>query len=193
MTYSADQEAAWGWDLSDQEPGPLSTVEGAILFALGAHAGQVDKAGLPYILHPLRVGASLHAFGPGAVIAGILHDVVEDTEYTLDDLADAGASEDVVAAVDAVTKTTSERSLEGYRLAIERAMEDPLGVYVKAADVVDNASRLWSLPDVATVARLERKYAMAEEMLRQVIPGFTRYQWRPRPVPSPNRGVLHWG
>lgn len=184
MTYSADQEAAWGWDLSDQEPGPLSTVEGAILFALGAHAGQVDKAGVPYILHPLRVGASLHKFGDDAIIAGILHDVVEDTEYTLDDLAEAGASEAVLSAVDSVTKVGSERTLEGYRRAIEKAMEDPLGVYVKAADVVDNASRLWALPDVATISRLERKYAMAAEMLMQVIPGFTMYQWQHRIPPT---------
>jgi len=120
----------------------LNTIEGAVAFANQAHDGQVDKQGVPYILHPLRVGASLYKFGTDYVIAGILHDVVEDTLVTLEDLHILTASDAVVAAVGSVTKTESERTWEAYEKSLERAVADPIGGWVKAADVADNRGRL---------------------------------------------------
>lgn len=120
----------------------LQTIEGAVAYANKAHDGQVDKQGVPYILHPLRVGASLYDQGQDYVIAGILHDVVEDTPATLDDLAALGASEAVLSAVASVTKTESERTWEAYEKSLSRATLDPVGGWVKAADIADNWKRL---------------------------------------------------
>lgn len=149
----------------------LGTIEGAIRIATKAHKGQIDKQGIPYILHPLRVGASLWRFGPEFVIAGILHDVIEDTVLTFDDLKRLGASDRVIAAVASVTKG-SEAALGGYEQSIRKAMEDPIGLWVKAADVADNASRLEDVSDPVLRARLAGKYGMACRVLGERIPGF---------------------
>lgn len=150
---------------------PLATVEGAIRIATKAHRGQVDKQGVPYILHPLRVGAALWRFGDEFVIAGILHDVVEDTRLTVESLARLGASDRVVSAVASVTKG-AEQPLGGYEQSIRKAMEDPIGLWVKAADVADNASRLEDVSDPVLRARLAGKYGMACRVLGERIPGF---------------------
>jgi (p)ppGpp synthase/HD superfamily hydrolase len=148
------------------------SVEEALAFAAEAHAGQVDKQGLPYILHPARVGASLWRFGEDYVIAGFLHDVVEDTPYSLEYLREIGFSDAVVSAVDSVTKTTSESDLEAYEASIRRAMGDPIGRWVKAADVSDNASRLDGISWGPVQARLRVKYEMAERVIGEYIDGF---------------------
>lgn len=145
----------------------LDTIEGAVAYANRAHDGQVDKAGTPYILHPLRVGASLHDFGPDYVIAGLLHDVIEDTPVTLEDLTELGASETVVSAVASVTKTESERTWEAYEKSLTRATLDPIGGWVKAADIADNWKRLDQDrlgPD--TYWRLLSKYEKARKFMQ---------------------------
>lgn len=107
-------------------------VEAAIALAHRAHEGQVDKAGAPYIEHPMRVMASM----PDDVhrIAAILHDVVEDTDVTLDDLEALGIPHSALTAIDALTK----RRGEPYETYLERVMRDPVAVRVKIADVTDN-------------------------------------------------------
>ena len=74
----------------------MATLEKAIAIAAAAHAGQVDKAGQPYILHPIRV--MLSVTGSHAQMAAILHDVVEDTSVTVDQLVDEGFPAEVVTA-----------------------------------------------------------------------------------------------
>ena len=144
----------------------------ALVFAMEAHTGQVDKVGQPYFLHVARVGASLWRFGPEYVIAGFLHDVVEDTPYSLEYLREIGASEAVVSAVASVTKTESEASLEAYEASIRRAMGDPIGRWVKAADVSDNASRVADIPWGPLQVRLREKYEMAERVIGEHIRGY---------------------
>jgi (p)ppGpp synthase/HD superfamily hydrolase len=139
----------------------LKTIDGAILFATQAHHGQTDKAGLPYILHPLRVGARLFEFGPAYVITGILHDVVEDTEYELADLEKMGATPAILAGVASVTKIQSEKEWVDYSISIDRAMTNPIGGWVKASDVADNYMRLDGIPDEETRTRLRSKYEKA--------------------------------
>jgi hypothetical protein len=136
------------------------------------HTGQVDKQGHPYFLHVARVGAALYQFGDDFVSAGFLHDVVEDTDVTLDDLRDLGLPEWVVRAVDSVTKNTSEASLGAYEASIRRAMGDPIGRFVKASDVSDNASRVYGIPYGPVQARLRAKYEMAERVIAEFIPGY---------------------
>lgn len=110
----------------------MSTLEKAIAIAAKAHAGQVDKAGQPYILHPLRVMLRLETEDDR--IAGVLHDVVEDTTVTLEQLASAGFPASVVVAIDALTKTPGETRL----VAAARAAENAIARRVKLADNTEN-------------------------------------------------------
>ena len=125
-------------------------LERAIAIAAKAHAGQLDKAGQPYILHPLRVLLSLH--DPHERMAGVLHDVVEDTAVTLADLIDAGLPLEVVAAVEALTKRPGETRQQ----AALRAAANRIARRVKLADNADNMdlSRI-SEPTEKDHARLE--------------------------------------
>lgn len=129
----------------------MSTVERAFSIAFEAHRGQKDKAGAPYIMHPLRVAASLR--GDDAQIVGLLHDVVEDSPWTLELIAAEGFSAEVVSGLDAVTR----RNGEDYDAFCRRAATDPLGRIVKRADLLDNmdASRLGELTE-RDRARLEK-------------------------------------
>lgn len=110
----------------------MSSLERAIEIASAAHAGQTDKAGEPYILHPLRV--MMRQTDQPSMIVGVLHDVVEDTWVTLKDLGDVGFTADVIEAVDAL----SRRPNEDYYAYIERLSSNRLAVLVKLADLEDN-------------------------------------------------------
>lgn len=135
--------------------------------ATDAHRGQTDKAGAPYIGHPARVAAHAAAAGGDerVVAAAWLHDVVEDTAVTPDDLRAAGIPEDVVAAVVAVSKVAGEAT-EDY---FARINADPIAVAVKTADLADNTdpARLAVLDD-ATRQRLQAKYGRARQLLAPV-------------------------
>ncbi|MDR2209539.1 MAG: hypothetical protein LBE22_11275 [Azoarcus sp.] len=110
----------------------MSTLERAIGIAAEAHAGQLDKAGQPYILHPLRV--MLRVSTPDERIVAVLHDVVEDSPVTLDQLTEWGFSEVIIAAVEALTKRQGELRIE----AATRAAANPVARAVKLADNADN-------------------------------------------------------
>lgn len=110
----------------------MSTLERAIAIAAQAHAGQTDKAGEHYILHPLRVMLSMDT-EPERIVA-VLHDVVEDSDITLADLRNEGFSEEAIAAIDALTKREGESKLD----AAARAKRNPLALRVKLADNADN-------------------------------------------------------
>jgi (p)ppGpp synthase/HD superfamily hydrolase len=110
----------------------MSTLERAIEIAASAHAGQVDKAGEPYILHPLRVMLRLDTQSERMV--AVLHDVVEDTNVTLEQLTAEGFPEEVVNAVAALTKLPGESRLE----AAARAAANPISRRVKLADNAEN-------------------------------------------------------
>jgi (p)ppGpp synthase/HD superfamily hydrolase len=140
----------------------MPTVEETDAFAARCHEAQVDQAGLPYIEHPRTVAAALAEHGDEAVMAGLLHDVVEDCGVTLDQLRAMGYSERVIAAVDSV----SHRDGETYLDAIRRAAADPLGRLVKLSDNATNGDeeRL-ALLDEATADRLRIKYAKARAVL----------------------------
>lgn len=129
----------------------------AIDIARRAHEGQVDKAGAPYIEHPLRVMRALEA--PEAKIAGVLHDVVEDTPVTLEDLREARFSAAVISAVDALTK----RDGEGYEAYLERLTKDPVAVRVKIADMSDNM-------DLSRISEPTEKDRRRLEKYRRVLP-----------------------
>ena len=108
-------------------------LERAIGIAVEAHKGQLDKGGNPYILHPLRVMMSVDL--ELEKIVAVLHDVVEDSNWTFEALLAEGFSIEVIEALKSVTKNSDN---EDYDSFIQRAMENPIGRKVKIADIRDN-------------------------------------------------------
>ncbi len=108
-------------------------LEKAIQIAVEAHKGQKDKAGQPYILHPLRV--MFLGQTENEKICGVLHDIVEDTHWTFEDLKKEGFSDEVIDALKCVTKISDN---EDYNKFIERVSTNPLAVKVKLNDLKDN-------------------------------------------------------
>ena len=108
-------------------------LERAIEIAVKAHKGQVDKGGSPYILHPLRVMMSVDL--ESEKIVGVLHDVVEDSNWTFEALLAEGFSIEVIEALKSVTKSSDN---EDYDSFIQRAIGNPIGRKVKIADIRDN-------------------------------------------------------
>ncbi|GGS30735.1 HD domain-containing protein [Actinokineospora fastidiosa] len=109
----------------------MFTEADAVRIAREAHDGQVDKSGRPYIGHPLRVMAAVD--GQHERMAAVLHDVIEDTPVTADDLRAAGCPDEVVTAVVALSKVDGEDQ-DAY---LARVAANPLAVTVKRADIAD--------------------------------------------------------
>lgn len=110
----------------------FTKLQRAIEIAVSAHKDQVDKAGAPYILHPLRVMMSLTT--ENERIVGVLHDVIEDTDWTLELLREEGFSEIVLDALESVTIMRGEN----YEDFVRRAGRNKIGRRVKIADLHDN-------------------------------------------------------
>ncbi len=140
----------------------MATLGKAIAIAAQAHQEQRDKAGAPYILHPLRLMLRMHS--ETEMMVAILHDVVEDTDWTLDKLRQAGFAEEVVQAVECLT----HRDHETYEEFIARVRTNAIASKVKLADLEDNMDmrRLSALTEQDT-QRL-RKYHRAWLALRQI-------------------------
>ena len=139
----------------------------AIEIAAKAHAGQVDKGGNPYILHPLRVMQNFCDDGDeSAQICAVLHDVVEDTSVTLDDLRDEGFSEEIITALDCLTK----RQGESYDDFISRVLTNELACKVKRGDLADNMN-LTRIPNpTAKDEERIKKYRKAADRLDEALP-----------------------
>lgn len=139
----------------------MSTLEKAIEIAARSHAGQVDKAGKPYILHPVRV--MLKTGTDDGQIVAILHDVIEDSETTAEDLRTQGFSDQIVTAVVALTKTPGEP----YDQYIARVCQNRLAMTVKLADLDDNGN-LDRIPDPTEVDRKRlEKYRWARREIEK--------------------------
>ena len=110
----------------------MATLGKAIAIAAQAHQDQYDKAGAPYILHPLRMMQRMSS--ETEMMAAILHDVVEDTAWTLDKLRQAGFAAEVVQAVECLT----HRDHETYDEFIARVRTNAIASKVKLADLEDN-------------------------------------------------------
>ena len=137
------------------------TLGRAISIAAEAHAGQKDRAGAPYILHPIRLMIQMDS--ENAMMAAVLHDVVENSVWTLDDLRKEGFSNEVLNAVDSLTHRDKEG--EDYWDYIQRAKSDPIAIKVKLADLEDNLNpdRLNEVTE-KDEKRFDR-YRKAQEML----------------------------
>lgn len=139
-------------------------LEKAVQIAVEAHAGQKDKSGKPYIFHPLRVMHTVETFE--AKIIAVLHDVVEDTTVTFDDLLEKGIPKHLVITLRLITHD-KKTSYEDY---IAQLAENPLAARVKIADLKDNMnlSRLSELSD-EDIERVKR-YSIAFQYLKKRFP-----------------------
>ncbi len=147
----------------------MSTLDRAIEIATEAHAGVNDKIGKPYIDHPLRVMASVDS--EPEKIAAALHDVVEDTDWTIEQLREEGFSEEVLTAVACLTKPES-KDPDAYMSYLVGIRHNPIALKVKLADIGDNTSpaRTKDL-DSELRAKLAAKYEGALKILnREEIP-----------------------
>lgn len=150
-------------------------------FVEQAHRGQrygdwpnIDgTVGDPYVTHVRDVARRLRPHGVHAVMAGLLHDTVEDTPVTLGLLAELGFPDQVIAAVDAVTRRPDEE----YDDLIKRAVEEPLGCLVKLADNISNTEALPQLIDRRRRHRLERKYLRARRWLLPAYEGLQGFAY----------------
>ena len=138
----------------------MSTLQRAIEIATQAHQGQFDKSGKEYIGHPLRVmemGSTEEE-----KIAGVLHDVVEDSDWTFEALEAEGFSQEIIAALKCITKLSENENYDDF---IERVKKNPLAVAVKINDLTDNMDirRLPYLSD-KDIKRL-KKYLKAYKKL----------------------------
>lgn len=111
----------------------MATIEKAIEIAARAHAGATDRQGSPYILHALSVMAGVDSL-PAKIVA-VLHDVVEDTDVTLERLQAEGFSEEIIEAVRLMTRG-EEQSYADYVVALSG---HELARQVKLADLHDNS------------------------------------------------------
>lgn len=136
----------------------------AIAIAAKAHDGQVDKGGNPYILHPFRV--MMNCESEAAKICAVLHDVIEDTNITLEDLKSRGFDDEIIAALDSLTK----RKGESYDDFISRVLPNELACRVKLADLTDNMdlTRIQN-PGQEDEARIQ-KYKLAADRISDTLP-----------------------
>jgi (p)ppGpp synthase/HD superfamily hydrolase len=136
-------------------------IEFAICLAVKAHARQLDKAGMPYILHPLRVMDAVKDQGESMMIAAVLHDAVEDSDLQLSAI-NIIFGEIVGAAIDALTRRKMQG--EAYANFILRVKANRMATIIKIADLLDNLSRIDCLPPEER--RITKRYEKALVTLR---------------------------
>jgi (p)ppGpp synthase/HD superfamily hydrolase len=105
----------------------------AMKLCFDAHKNQVDKSGMPYVFHPFHVAEQMK--DEVTTIVALLHDVVEDTDYTLDDIAAMGFGQDVV---EALTLMTHDKSVT-YLVYVAKIKDNPVARAVKLADLAHNS------------------------------------------------------
>ncbi|MBK3745160.1 GTP pyrophosphokinase [Paraburkholderia aspalathi] len=110
----------------------MSNIETAIAVSAAAHMGQVDSNGEPYILHPIRV--MLAQTTTETQIVGVMHDMVANTDTSINDIYSFGFDDDIVLAINAITR----RDEEDYFAYVTRACSNPIARPVKIADLRDN-------------------------------------------------------
>ena len=128
-------------------------INNAMEIAVKAHACQVDKAGQPYILHPLRM--MVLATQLEDKLVALLHDVVEDSDWTIEMLS-AYFPKNITDAVDLLTR----KKKVGKKEYLAKIKENDLAKTVKLLDIDDNSSsyRLSLIKDEETIYRLMKKY-----------------------------------
>lgn len=138
----------------------LSQIEVALEIAMKAHKGQRDLDGKPVILHPLTVALKGH--NEREIIAGLLHDVVEDTDWTFDDLLEAGIEPNVVDALRMLTHSKDVPYLDYVRHIADS--HNPIAINVKCNDLEHNLERGRKGDHLKQVA----KHSAAKEIIHRI-------------------------
>ena len=144
---------------------PSSILARAIALAAQAHQDQTDKAGRPYILHTLKVMHYLRSDDDELMSIAVLHDIIEDTNVTYDDLRNAGMSQRIIVGVAAMTKQRGQTPAE----YLDQVLANPDAVRVKMADLRHN-SDIRRLKGVTQkdIERIEKYNRMYEELKQHV-------------------------
>ena len=139
----------------------------AMTLCFQAHRDQTDKGGVPYVFHPFHLAEEMET--EAEICTALLHDAVEDGGLTLADLRRAGLPEEVVRAVDALTR----RPRQDYEAYLAALAQNPLARKVKWADLAHNShpGRLAALPPEER-ARLTKKYQRAQKILAEAAARF---------------------
>lgn len=138
----------------------------ALKIAKKAHAGVTDKGDHPYINHPLWVAEQMD--DEISTVVALLHDVVEDTKITFEDLSKQGISEDAIQVLKILTHDKKNINYDDYIKNIKRS-GNAIALKVKLADLKHNSdfSRLGKNFDQKNLARLQKKYDEAKKILTQ--------------------------
>jgi len=159
---------------------PRGSLEHAVQFAMMAHAGQSDRSGHPAILHPLRVMVGVSVHGDETMAAAVLHDVIEDTPWTEDELLSEGFSAGVVEVVQLLSRPPQGApNRPTYKEFIRRIKDsgNTMAFAIKVQDIFDNLGRLHELPpeeqaiahryqDALAILRGEENLTQGEESER---------------------------
>lgn len=137
----------------------MNPIDIALRIATAAHAGQLDRDGYPVILHPLTVGLMGHT--DEEKIAGFLHDVVEDSDITFDDLLKEGIPTGIVNAIRLLTHEKGTDYFDYVQRIIDSG--NPIALQVKYNDLQHNYSRGKAYPE------LQAKHGKALEMVKAAI------------------------
>lgn len=131
----------------------------AMKLCFSAHKDQVDKSGMPYVFHPIHLAEQMT--DEDTTVAALLHDVVEDTEYTIEDLAAMGFNDRIIAAINLMTHTDGVPYMD----YVAKIKDNPIAKAVKLADLAHNSdiTRLDVIDDKA-LERVE-KYREAIRLL----------------------------
>lgn len=155
--------------MSADEHKPQPDLGETIELMCRAHEGQLDKCGRPYYLHPLRVAMRLAHCTSAERLAALLHDVVEDTPVTLDELRAAGYGEDVLDLVDLLTRRMPQG--ESHNAYIERLVQSRCApaLRVKLADLYDNMSPARSRTLPPADRGMKHRFARDVERIRAAL------------------------
>lgn len=146
----------------------MAQLNRAVRIAADAHDGQLDKSGQAYLHHPLRVMAAVQQHGEHAQIVAVLHDVVEDSAVTFDDLRAEGFGDPLIQSLQCLTHSREEPYVD----YIVRCKADHTARLVKLADLVDNArlDRVLLRPDsLPRDLRRIQQYALAYKFLTDIL------------------------
>lgn len=131
----------------------------ALKLCFEAHKDQVDKSGMPYVFHPFHLAEQMT--DEDTTIVALLHDVVEDTDYTLDDLVKMGFSPQVIEAISLMIHEEDVPYLE----YVAKIRDNPIAKAVKLADIDHNSDHTRLDPDDPRIPYWQEKYRRARETL----------------------------
>lgn len=109
----------------------------ALLICFDAHKDALDQSGMPYVFHPFHLAEQMH--DEKTTVAALLHDVVEDTDYTFEMLRAEGFDEDILDALRLLTRTEDIQTDADYLRYVEKIKENPIACAVKIADLTHNS------------------------------------------------------